>query len=247
MHGWQLVEPISGVIFDCDGTLSSLEGIDVLADMNNVGPMVKEMTAAAMREHGINPEMYWQRLTRVQPTQSQVLWLGDAYFNHCIPDAMEVITILKRLKKTVHIVSSGLDPAVKRFAHHLGIPSANVFAVPIYYDAHGNFLDFDRTSPLVQPDGKRCIVNEITKGQNSLIYIGDGVNDLDVCGSVKKFIGFGGITYRERVARMADYYIKVNTMAPLLPLALTKHETKSLETKEYILYQKGANTLAHCN
>jgi phosphoserine phosphatase len=34
---WQLQHPLDAVVFDCDGTLSQIEGIDALAEKNDVG------------------------------------------------------------------------------------------------------------------------------------------------------------------------------------------------------------------
>ena len=53
---WQLKTSIDALIFDCDGTLSRIEGIDVLADQNGVGDAVKQLTHDAMTHMGLNPE-----------------------------------------------------------------------------------------------------------------------------------------------------------------------------------------------
>ena len=37
---WQLDHPINAIVFDCDGTLSIIEGIDELARNNGVGDAV---------------------------------------------------------------------------------------------------------------------------------------------------------------------------------------------------------------
>lgn len=235
IHWQQLTDPISGIIFDCDGTLSAIEGIDELAEKNHVGPFVKQLTAEAMDDKGINIEIYQKRLLAVLPTQLQVETLGDEYFEHRIPYALEVINIFNQLKKSVYIISSGLYPAVRRFADLLGIPASNIFAVDIQFDQNGKFLDFDHSSPLVHPNGKQIIVNEIRKKQERIIYIGDGMNDVSVHKLVTRFIGFGGIIYREKVAHVSDYYIQVNSLAPLLPLCLTKHEYDLLSPNDRII------------
>lgn len=239
----QLTEPVSGIIFDCDGTLSAIEGIDELAEKNHVGPFVKQLTAEAMDHKGINIEIYQKRLMAVQPTQLQVETLGEEYFKHRIPYALEVIHILNQLKKTVYIISSGLNPAVQKFADHLGIPSSNIFAVEIKFDQHGKYCDFDQSSPLVQPDGKQIIVSEIRKKQSRIIYIGDGMNDVSVSKLLTRFIGFGGIVHREKVACVSDYYIQTNSLAPLLPLCLTKQESDLLNPNDRLIYEHGNKLL----
>ena len=57
------------VIFDCDSTLSRIEGIDELADIAGVTRQVRQMTDAAMAgEIGLE-EVYGKRLELIKPTQ----------------------------------------------------------------------------------------------------------------------------------------------------------------------------------
>ena len=44
MHTFQLADPVDAIVFDCDGTLSLIEGIAVLAHANGVGEHVRELT-----------------------------------------------------------------------------------------------------------------------------------------------------------------------------------------------------------
>src|SRR3990167_9314043 len=176
-NSWQLSSPINTIIFDCDGTLTQIEGIDELANRNHVGNKVKLMTEEAMGKTGIHPKLYQKRLELVCPTQQQVLELGEYYFSQLVPDLEKVIQIFKRLNKTIFVVSAGLYPAVEIFAAKLHIPKENVFAVGVKFDAEGNYVDFDHTSPLTHREGKRIIINEIKKTQKKLLYVGDGLND----------------------------------------------------------------------
>lgn len=42
--------PVDAVISDCDGTLSTIEGIDELARMNDVYAEISQLTQAAMTQ-----------------------------------------------------------------------------------------------------------------------------------------------------------------------------------------------------
>src|SRR5438034_1098141 len=112
---WQLQNPISEVLFDCDGTLSSIEGIDTLAAMNGVGKQVQSLTELAMGKTGINPVLYEERLDLVKPSLEQVIMVGKKYFENQAPHASEVIALLRKLNKSVYILSAGLQPAVDIF------------------------------------------------------------------------------------------------------------------------------------
>jgi phosphoserine phosphatase len=242
-YKWQLQTPISAVIFDCDGTLSAIEGIDELARKKGVYQEVASLTEHAMGRLGINPEIYQQRLQWVKPHLHDVLTLGHQYFHHRVTDASAVVQLLQRLKKSVYIVSSGLYPAVMYFGAKLQIPKENIFAVHIDFDAHGYFLDFDKHSPLIQRDGKRVIATQLLQSHSSVLHIGDGLNDYVTHDVVTRFIGYGGIFYRENLAARCDYYIRTPSLAPLLPLIFTPEELTQLLPEERSLYQKGLRAI----
>lgn len=240
---WQLQFPIDAVVFDCDGTLSMLEGIDELAKNNGVTEAVAKLTQEAMAQSGLNPNLYKKRLDLVKPKYSQVEALGQDYFKHQVPDAKAVIEIFHRLNKSVYMVSAGLYPAVKAFGKQLAIPQENIFAVDIHFDANGQFCDYETTSPLIHNDGKRKIVNELKNKHATVVHIGDGLNDYCTYDLVTRFIGYGGVYYRENIASKCQYYIETLSLAPLLPLLLTSQEYELLNEKERGIYLRGIEAI----
>jgi phosphoserine phosphatase len=98
----QLQQPMDAIIFDCDGTLSSIEGIDELARQNGVAAPVAALTAIAMGRTGINPDLYQERLSLVKPHSEQVLALGREYYQEITPDARAVVQIFQRLEKAIY-------------------------------------------------------------------------------------------------------------------------------------------------
>jgi len=240
---WQPRKPITAIIFDCDGTLSSIEGIDALAKSTEAKTEVERLTAEAMGKTGINPTVYQQRLSIVRPTQEQITALGALYLQHIVPEVTAVIQLLQRLNKSVYIVSAGLYPAVANFGKALQIPPDNIFAVQVKFDAQGNLIDFDHTSPLINNNGKRIIVDELRQNHAELAYVGDGLNDYAVHDLVSRFIGYGGVYYREHIAELCDYYIAAVSMASLLPLVLTQQEYINLNEHEQLLYQQGLSDI----
>jgi phosphoserine phosphatase len=227
-----LTTPISAIIFDCDGTLSTLEGIDELANQNEVGAEVEALTTEAMGKTGINPLLYEKRLRLTNPHQEQVTLLGQDYFTLRVPYAQEVISILQRLNKTVYIISAGLYPAVAIFGELLGVPRQNIFAVKVSFDRDGHYDDYDHHSPLVNNDGKRAIVSQIKMIHKEIAYVGDGLNDLAAYDLATRFIGFGGAYYRENVKEKCEVYLEELSMAPILSLVLTEGEKEKLSQEE---------------
>ncbi len=240
-QNWQITEPFTAVIFDCDGTLTAIEGIDYLAELRGVYTQVASLTQQAMAETGLTPALYEQRLDLVQPSQADILQLGVEYCHRLMPYIAQVITALQELNKAVYIISAGLKPAVNSLAAHLSIPSDRVKAVDIFFDDKNAYHGFDLKSPLIHNQGKQNFVKEIQKMYPQILYIGDGLNDLAVRGDVARFVGFGGAFYRNHIARACDFYI--TDFAALLPLALTDVESKQLDLSVAALYQKGLEIL----
>jgi phosphoserine phosphatase len=235
----QLQQPLDAIIFDCDGTLSTIEGIDELARQNGVAGPVSALTEIAMGSTGINPELYEQRLALVKPHRQQVLAIGKEYYQKATLDARDVVQIFQKFNKAVYLVSAGLLPAVKIFGELLQIPVENIFAVEIEFDAAGNYLGYDHTSPMTQADGKRRIVTEIKKNHPNIAYVGDGLNDLAVYDLATRFIGMGGAYFRQNIMDKCEFYITDKSLAPLLPLLFTTNEVRELNAAQQPLFQKG--------
>jgi len=238
-ENWQPSSPITAVIFDCDGTLSAIEGIDELARLHGMEAEVAALTASAMGTTGINPDLYHQRLDLVRPTQQEIAALGQAYWQHQVPHAKEVIDILQRLNKKVYVVSAGLYPAVASFSEQLGVPSNQVFAVDIRYDSNGQYIDFDRDSPLIHNDGKRAIITKLNTSLSDLCFVGDGLNDLAASDLVTRFIGFGGVFLREQIAAQCAFYLRPFSLAGVLALTLTETEMAKLSPEERRIFDLG--------
>lgn len=234
-----LLEPIDAVVFDCDGTLSQIEGIDELAKKNGVGTEVATMTAEAMAKTGLTLKLYQQRLKLVMPSHGQLVTLAEEYFAAKTEDALSVIRVLQSLNKAVFIISAGLNPSVRLFGQLLDVPAKQIYAVDVKFDEKNEYVSFDERSPLVRKNGKREIINRIKKTYPRLVFIGDGINDLEAGDLVVRFIGYGGSYYRENIAEQCEFYLHRPTLAGLLPLSLTSSEYQQLSPVEQRLYNKG--------
>lgn len=242
-HEWQLSRPIDAVIFDCDGTLSRIEGIEVLAAMNGIDKLISEMTKKAMAQSGLNQTLYQTRLDLIRPTLTQLLTLGQQYYQHKSDYAEEVIAILHRLNKSVFIVSAGLLPAVKPFGQALKVREEHIIAVNLEFNADGGYHSFDHHSPLIDNQGKKNIVQQLKKQHPHIAHIGDGLNDIVTKDMVTRFIGFGGHYYRENIKALSHYYLTHPSLLGMLPLLLTEDEVHHLTSSEHDLYLKGLKEL----
>lgn len=195
------------VIFDCDSTLSALEGIEELAREHK--EEIAHLTDLAMR--GLVPleEVYGRRLDMIHPSRTQVEAVGRRYIETIVPDAAKTVTALEKHGVTVQVLSGGLAPAVRVLAKHLGVPDTRVAAVDLWFDAAGAFAGWDTKSLLSRSGGKRRWVE--TEGRDlprPILLVGDGATDLEARPAVDTFAAFTGVVAREEVVRQADVVIE---------------------------------------
>lgn len=221
-------KPFSHIVFDCDGTLTSIEGIDRLAEFNHCDKVVKELTAYAMGSCGLTPEIYRKRLNLIKPTKNQVKQLATDYFTHQVKGVKTLFDILIKLQKKIYIFSAGVYEAVCQFGTKLMIATDCIYAVSIYFNEKGEYVDFDHHSPLIYNNGKCQLIKHLFSEHDSIAFIGDGLNDFAAKEVVERFIGFGGVFYRKNLANQCDYYLTSYSLEEVLPLLLTKEELISI-------------------
>ncbi|MDJ0924212.1 MAG: HAD-IB family phosphatase [Acidimicrobiia bacterium] len=238
------------IFFDCDSTLSSIEGIDELARMKGKFDEIKAMTDAAMDGEVYLDAVYDRRLEMLAPTHEEIVAIEPLYRSTVVPHAAEVIGALHVAGKEVFVVSGGLLAAVRPFGRWLGVPHDHVRAVSLEYDAlTGEWWDYlqdqwdQRTdveykdsedTPLVQASGKSDVVTEMLGGRyGRTVLIGDGVSDLAASDVVDLFVGFTGVVSRPHVIAEAEVLVTGDSLAPLLAIVLTESEQKTLSGTVY--------------
>lgn len=237
-YPWVLKEPINAFFFDCDGTLSLIEGINVLATMNGVAERVHHITARCMGQTGMTPHDYRQRLDYVQPTLQQINELAKQYKQHIAPGAFELIQLLHLLNKKVYIISAGIKTSITIFAQTLRIPASHVLAVDVYFNECGHYQGFDEQSNMTQGNGKTVEISSILEpGEHSLL-VGDGVSDWEAQNTVTRFIGFAGLNPKDWVKNHSQFYITNTSFYPIIPLSLTVDELKQLPPQYYAYYER---------
>ena len=219
------------VIFDCDSTLTGIEGIDELANHPDSQQQVADLTRSAM-DGKVNLEtVYGERLEILQPTRGAVRALRSRYRKHVVEDAAALIQALQVLGHEVYIVRGGLFDAVREFGLHLGVAPEHIRAVEVEYDTlSGNWWQGQgpwreaylavQHSVLTESDGKARVIRELLQNQTGRsLLVGDGVSDLLASREVDLFAGFGGVICRDRVASESKVFIQSQSIAPVLLLA----------------------------
>jgi len=194
------------ICFDCDSTLSKIEGIDELAGRVGLGEEMSRLTDAAMNGEVPLEAVYEQRLSLIRPDRASIGWLGDLYIEQIVDGVKEVFETLTAPGKELHIISGGIRQAILPLARYLGLSETQVHAVDIYFNEDGSYLNYDQNSPLARSGGKAEICRQLRKLQGSLVMIGDGKTDMEAKQAGAVVIGFGGVVERQVVRDQADFY-----------------------------------------
>lgn len=223
------------VLFDCDSTLTSVEGIDRLGEGR---PELAALTAAAMSGRARLEDVYRARLEIVKPGREAVARLAAEYLENVVADARAVIGALSRAGVGVHVVSGGVLSAVGYFAGSLGLAPDSVHAVDVRFDDEGAYAGFDEASPLTRSGGKEALIRELSpRLARPTLLVGDGVTDLEAASAVDLFVAYAGVVDRPAVSDGARVVIRSPSLAPVLPLALP--EESDVTEADRALYRKG--------
>ena len=235
-------EGFASVVFDCDSTLVTIEGIDELA--GDRIDEVRRMTDLAMDGAMPLEEVYGERLALIDPSRDSVAAVGRAYLASLVEDARETVQALLWLGKEVRIVSGGLLPPVLEVARALGVADEGVAAVDIHFDGEGRYLDFDRSSPLARSGGKPDVVAAWSLPRPSVL-VGDGSTDLEARAAVDCFVAFAGVVRREAVCAAADRVLDAPSLAPVLALACNGEDRERLRGSRWAgLLERGEKLLS---
>lgn len=222
--GWDAARSMSTptklIVFDCDSTLSAIEGIDELGRARgpDVFARVEAMTHDAMNGKLAVEAVFGERLRIIRPRAADVAAVGRQYIDTLEPTAVATLAALRAAGWTPIILSGGFRNAIRPLADHLGI--TRVEAVDLFFDAAGDYAGFDEAYPTTRSGGKpevvRALKAEFTPA--CVVMVGDGVSDLETKPEVDLFIGFGRYVAREKVkAGAARFVSSLDAIPALLP------------------------------
>lgn len=202
--------PYQLAIFDCDSTLSTIEGIDELARWRDHATFARcqELTNLAMNGHTTVEDVFARRLDLIQPTRTDIKKLAQLYLDTLVPGAEDTLATLQSEGWHTWILSGGLLPAIEPLARRLSIE--RVAAVPIHFHPDGSYAGFDTSFPTTRSGGKPDYIRAARAqlpSPNLVAMIGDGSSDLETLPTVDLFIGYGGVVARPKVQAGALHFI----------------------------------------
>ena len=197
------------LLLDCDSTLSAIEGVDELGRLRGeaVFRAVEDMTNAAMNGGTPIQDIFAKRLDMIRPTRAMTEAVADQYDTTRAPGLAEGLAAVRAAGWTPMIVSGGFRQAILPFAQKLGID--RVEAVDLFFDAAGEYRDFDRAAPTARSGGKPDVARALKAEFPgcTLVMMGDGASDLECRGVADLFVGFGGFVERPKVKAGAEAFI----------------------------------------
>lgn len=226
--------PYSTIVFDCDSTLSAIEGIDELAGPEVLGELAT-LTDQAMAGELPLEAVYGKRLERVCPSREALEQLGHRYIATALPGVRELVRDLLSLDKRVLIFSGGLLPAVRALGVHLGLEPIDVFAVDVFHEADGSYRDFDRASPLARAGGKLELLKRLggSRALGPIALVGDGATDREALPELARFLAFGGVVERPAVHTGCPARSNSGNFDDLRPLLLSADEHEALAKRPH--------------
>ncbi len=208
------------ICFDCDSTLSKIEGIDELARRAGCFESMTRLTDMAMNGELALEAVYGKRLSTIKPDKTAIDWVAELYIQEIVDGVKEVFATLLTLGKDVHIISGGLRQAILPLAAYLGLPENHVHAVDIHFNANGSYAGFDENSPLARSGGKHEICKQLLTWGKSLVLVGDGKTDMEAKQPGVTVIGFGGVCDRAVTRELADEFVIEAKLTAILPFVV---------------------------
>ncbi len=225
------------VCFDCDSTLTAIEGIDWLAERAGTGREVEALTRRAMDGEVPLESVYAARLAVVRPRPDDLTALARAYIAHAIEDARETLAALAAAGIETWIVSGGLLEAVEPFAAWLGIDPARVLAVPLRWSDPDPWAA-TAAHTLASTGGKRLALAGLAESAE-VTLVGDGASDAAARAAVDRLIGFGGVVRHERMREAADHWIDAPSLSPVVPFLVGRRPGPLAGTIHEVVWKKG--------
>ncbi len=204
-----MATPTKLIVFDCDSTLSAIEGIDELGRAG--GPemfaKIEAMTHDAMNGKIPVEAVFGERLRVIRPSERHVAVVGQKYIDTVEPTALAALEKLRASGWTPIILSGGFRNAIRPLADFLKIE--RVEAVDLFFDPTGNYAGYDETYPTTRSGGKPEVIRALKRelAPARVVMVGDGVSDLETKPEVDLFVGFGRYAARTRVKNEASAFV----------------------------------------
>ncbi len=203
-------------VFDFDSTLTSVEGLDVLAeislrnnpDRDNVIKKIQEITDLGIDGDISFSDSLSSRIALLKANKSQLSELVDLLKTKLSESVKANKEFFTKYSDRIYVISCGFKEFIEPVVAELKIKPERIFANTFEFDKNGLITGFDETNPLSQHNGKvNCLKSSGIQGEIQII--GDGYSDYVMKreGVADKFFAYTENVSRKKATDHADYVV----------------------------------------
>lgn len=203
-------------VFDFDSTLTSVEGLDMLAEIALEGnpekdKIVKEISA--ITDLGVDGEISFtdslsRRVALLKAGRSELNQLIEVLKTKVSPSVSKNLGFFKTHKNDIYVISAGFKEFIIPVVAELGIDADRVYANTFKFDEQDQICGFDNKNHLSKHNGKVDCLKEMNL-DGEVQIIGDGYSDFVMVreGVAQKFFAYTENVNRKKATDNADYVV----------------------------------------
>jgi D-3-phosphoglycerate dehydrogenase len=203
-------------VFDFDSTLTSVEGLDVLAEISLRNNPDKDQVINKIQEItdlGIDGDISFSdslrsRISLLNANKFQLTELVDLLKTKLSNSVAANKEFFTKYSDRIYIISCGFKEFIEPVVAELNIHPERIFANTFEFDKDGAITGFDESNPLSKHDGKvGCLKSSGIQGEIQII--GDGYSDFVMKreGLADKFFAYTENVSRKKAVDNADHIV----------------------------------------
>lgn len=203
-------------VFDFDSTLTSVEGLDVLAEISLEGKPEREEVVKKIQEItdlGIDGDISFteslkRRIALLKANKDDLNKLIDLLKSKLSSSVEANKAFFEEYKDQIYVISCGFKEFIVPIVEELGITEDRVYANTFEFDENGVIIGFDSSNPLSQHNGKvNCL--KLAGLDGEIQIIGDGYSDYVMRkeGVADKFFAYTENVSRKKATDNADFVV----------------------------------------
>ena len=201
-------------VFDFDSTLTSVEALDVLAEITLANKPEKDAVVSeiqAITNLGIDgyisfTESLERRLSLLHANKTDLDTLVQELQHKVSASIVRNKEFFEKYSEDIYVISCGFKEFIEPIVAKYNIPAHKVYANTFTYDEMGNITGFDKENVLSSHNGKiECLKRMNLVGEVQVI--GDGYSDyvMREAGIADKFFAYTENVSRDKATANADH------------------------------------------
>ncbi|MDA8594961.1 phosphoglycerate dehydrogenase [Flavobacteriaceae bacterium] len=211
------METTKKFVFDFDSTLTSVEALDVLAEItlkddpkkDEIIDEIKEITNLGIDGDISFTESLERRIKLIQPSKEDIKELIVQLEGKVSKSIEQNRAFFENYADDIYVISCGFKEFIDDIVLAYNIPSERVFANTFVFDANNKVIGFDDQNVLAQHNGKIDCLKQLDL-EGEVHVIGDGYSDYVMRGAgvADKFFAYTENVAREKAVKNADHVVE---------------------------------------